>query len=170
MADGKIRVKSEAEYTIEVNDNGDTIVFDLTDTSLASKMVKTFEKINDLTTKYQERAKEIGSQPDVALFDIPTNENDESGNPIKISVTQNQRDGYEMLENLYKESRETLDLFLGKGACQKIFGDKNYYAMFSDLTDQLKPHFEKMGLNAQNIKANAINKYSPNRESRRSLK
>ena len=59
MADGKIRVKSSSIYTIEVNDNGDTIAFDVSDTGLATKMVRTFDKVNDLVEEYQEKAKEI---------------------------------------------------------------------------------------------------------------
>jgi hypothetical protein len=164
MADGKIRVKSSSIYTIEVNDNGDTIAFDISDTGLATKMVRTFDKVNDLVDEYQEKAKEIDNRPDEP-FKVATIDGKE-----KTLITKNQYDGAAMIDELYQKSRKTLDSFLGEGACQKIFGDSNYYNMFDDLAEQLKPHFEKMGINAQNLKAKVVNKYSPNRESRRTLK
>jgi hypothetical protein len=160
----KIRVKSSTIYTIEVNDDGDTIEFDISDTGLATKMVKTFDKVNDLIDEYQEKGREIDERPDepfkTAVID----------GAEKTLITKNQYDGAQMIDELYSKSRETLDTFLGEGACQKIFGNSNYLSMFEDLSEQLKPHFEKMGLNAQNLKAKTVNKYMPNRESRRTLK
>ena len=160
----KIRVKSSTEYVIEVNDNGETISFDISDTGLATKMVRTFDKINDLIDEYQEKAKEIDKRPDEP-FKKAFIDGEE-----KTLITKNQYDGAAMIDELYSKARGQLDLFLGDGACQKIFGNHNYYSMFEDLTDQLKPHFEKMGINAENLKAKVVNKYAPNRESRRALK
>jgi len=164
MANGKIRVKSSTIYTIEVNDNGDTIEFDISDTGLANKMVRAFDKVNNLVDEYQEKAKEIDERPDEP-FKTTVIDGKE-----KVLITKNQYDGAAMIDELYQKSRETLDTFLGVGACKKIFGDKNYYNMFDDLAEQLKPHFEKMGINAKNLKAKVVKKYSPNRESRRALK
>ena len=53
-----------------------------------------------------------------------------------------------------------MDAFLGAGACQKIFGDRNYVEMYDDLFDQLAPHFEKMKLNSEGITARIKAKYS----------
>jgi hypothetical protein len=164
MATNKIRVKSSSIYTIEVNDEGDTIQFDMTDTGLASKMVKAFDKINELTEEYQNKASEIDARPDE-----PYRKTDIDGEE-KTVITKNQYDGAQMIDELYTKARKALDEFLGENACQKIFGDNNYYSMFEDLTEQLKPHLEKMGLDAQALKAKTVNKYMPNRESRRALK
>ena len=164
MADGKIRIKSSTIYTIEVNDKGETIEFDISDTGLATRMVRTFDKINSLIDKYQERAKEIDARTDEPFKTAVI------GGEEKTLITKNQYDGAAMIDELYQKSRETLDSFLGAGACQKIFGNANYYSMFDDLTEQLKPHFEKMGIIAENLRAKVVNKYAPNREARRSLK
>lgn len=164
MANGKIRVKSSSIYTIEVNDNGDTIEFDISDTGLATRMVRTFDKVNNLVDEYQEKAKEIDSRPDEPFKKAIVYGKE------KVLITKNKYDSAAMIDELYQKSRETLDSFLGEGACQKIFGNSNYYNMFDDLAEQLKPHFEKMGINSKNLKAKIVNKYSPNRESKRALK
>ena len=164
MANGSIRVHSKTEYHICVNDAGDEIVFDISDTGLANKMVRTFDKVNNLVDEYQEKAKVIDERPDEP-FKTTVIDGKE-----KVLITKNQYDGAAMIDELYQKSRETLDTFLGVDACQKIFGDKNYYNMFDDLAEQLKPHFEKMGINSKNLKAKVVNKYTPNRESKRALK
>ena len=57
----------------------------------------------------------------------------------------------EAYRKAFKEMRAAMDCFLGDGACQKIFGDRNYLEMFNDLFDALKPHLEKMEINSQGI-------------------
>jgi hypothetical protein len=170
MPNGSIRIKSATEYTIEVNDSGDTISFDTSDTGLASKMAKTFEKIEALTKDYEVKAAEIDARPDepYSTADVVNPETGET--EAKTFITKNQYDGAELINQMYVEARSTLDIFFGEGACQKIFGDKNYYGMFNDLTEQLKPHFEAMGINAEKLKHTAAAKYAPNREQRRALK
>ena len=63
-----------------------------------------------------------------------------------------------------------MDMFLGEGACQKIFGDKNYPDMFSDLGEQLKPHLEKMGVSVKQLREKTLQKHGLNRQQRRALK
>lgn len=151
----KIRVKSENEYVIDVNDNGDVISFDITDTGLTSRLMKTFEKIDELTKEYETKAVEIDKQEDKPYNDV---------------ITQNQYESAKLIDNFYTDARLVMDGFLGKGACQKIFGDKNYLNMFYDLTEALEPHFEKIGINAEKLKKTGVLKHSPNRKTRRSLK
>lgn len=159
-----LRLKSQDEYKIPI-DREDPITgewtkvgvltFDLSDTSLVTKMVKTFERIDELTAEYESKAKELDNMPDANINEY---------------ITANQAAGAAMIDQFYKDSRVVMDGFLGEGACQLIFGDKNYYDMFSDLTEQLQPHFEAMGLNAEQIKNRAANKHMPNRETRRAMK
>lgn len=150
-----IRVRSESEYIIEVNDLGQTISFDAQDTGLTGKLMRTYEKIDALTKEYEEKAAGIDARPD---------------EPMNEYITRNQYDGAQMIDSFYSEARTTMDLFLGAGACQKIFGDKNYLNMFNDLTTQLEPHFKQMGINAESLKTSAVKKHAPNREQRRTLK
>lgn len=157
-----IRVRSASEYIINVNDQGDTISFDTSDVTLTSRIFKMFERIDELTKKYEAEAKEIDSRPDETLFEVGEGE-------AAVKATRNQRDAAKLIEDFYTEARAAIDIVFGKDACQKIFGDNNYYEMFDDLMEQMKPHYEKMGVNAEKLKKSAAQKYAPNREARRIL-
>lgn len=169
MADGKIRVKSANEYEIEVNDRGDVIVFDVSDTSLTTRLYKMFEDVDKMTADYAAQALVIDNRPDEPLH--TTHQVDAEGNPgeERVLITRNQVEGAKLIEDFYAQSRTALDIFLGEGACQKIFGDKNYLTMFDDLIEQLQPHFEKMGLDAEKMRHSAAAKHAPNRAARRAL-
>ena len=58
--------------------------------------------------------------------------------------------------------RKEFDSFLGEGACQKIFGDANYYCMYLQLFDALEPHFKKMEIKLEKGKEILANKYLNN--------
>lgn len=161
MATNSIRVKSETAYTIEVNDAGETITFDLTDTALASKLFRMFDRVDKITKKYTEQAKTVEGQPDEALFSGEVENPDTGNKEERVLMTKNQLAGAELTDAFYRESREALDTFLGAGACQKIFGDANYLAMFDDLFTQLQPHFKKMGINTAQIRHRAAEKHRP---------
>jgi len=165
-----IRVKSASEYIIEVNDQGETISFDVTDTSLTSRLVGAMEKIDSLVKVYEERATQIEARPD-APYNTVKRVNEQTGEEeTQTLISQNQFDSARLIEDFYVEARAAMDTFLGAGACQKIFGGKNYLNMFNDLLEQLEPHFQKMGVNAENLKNKAVEKHSPNRAQRRALK
>jgi len=169
MATSSIRVKSKSEYIIEVNDNGDTISFDPNDTKLSSKLFEMYDKMDETIKKYEAKAMEIDSRPDEPYKNIGNilNDNDEVLNKF---MTKNQYDGSKLIDEFYTEARTVIDAFIGNGSCQKIFGDNNYNDMFADLFETLKPEFEKIGINANNVKKTAIDKHSPNRATRRALK
>lgn len=154
---GSIRVESKNKYTIEVNDNGETISFDLTDFGLPAKLLNTYNNLEELTNKYDKENKEILERKDDILQVI--NVIDENGNEIKSEVTKNQMDIINLTNRYYTESRNVLDEFLGKGSCQKIFGDTNYAEMFDELWENLLPHFEKMNLNIQKTQKELAKKY-----------
>ena len=143
----KIRVKSENEYVIEVNDKGDIISFDLTDFRMPAKLLNVYNQLENLTKKYEIKSEEIAKRKDKSVNDY---------------ITQNQLDLINITEEYYKEARTILDEFLGENACQKIFGDKNYMNMFDDLMSQLEPHFVKMGLNLQKLQKGLVKKYTKN--------
>ena len=156
-----IRVRSESEYVIEVNDKGETISFDITDPGLATRAFEAFEKVDQLFEKFQAKAEEIDKMPDE---DIQTSFENE------VRISKKLKEGSLLLQDLYPEARAAMDTFLGEGACQKIFGDKNFSMMFDQLTEQLKPHLDKMGLNAKKIQDDVMKKHGPNRRQRRALK
>ncbi len=161
MAKNSIRVHSQSEYVIEVNDAGETITFDLADTGLGSRLFKMLEQIDQLTERYKGLAQDMDAEPD-APSELPV--------PASGAITRRQVQAAVLIDEFYIEARVAMDTFFGAGACQKIFADRNYFDMFADLLEQLKPHFEKMGLNADGIKARTIGKYKPSKTSGKVLK
>ena len=141
----KIRVKKEHEYVIEVNDEGDTISFNPEDPELMLRFDNALQKIkkfqNELKIKQQILSKKQDEETDTYL-------------------TKNQREEALLWRETFTKMREAMDEFLGKGACQKIFGDSNYISMFDDLLEQLEPHFKKLNLNAERMKTEITKKYA----------
>jgi len=162
--ENQIRVKSANKYIIDVNDDGDTIEFDVTDTDLASKVFKMADRIDELTKKAEAEAKAIEEREDKPIHEYRLSEDK------TLSLTQNQKDSAALYASFYTEARGAVDIVFGAGACQKIFGGSNYENMFNDLFEQMQPHFKKMGINADKIKKSAAEKYAPSRATRRALR
>ena len=141
-----IRIEKKDIYTIEVNDNGDTIEFDLVDIELPFKCDRALSEVNRI---YRElKAK---------LVIIEKKEDHQLDNEF---MTANEKAKLEAHRTAFAEMRVAMDAFLGEGACQKIFGDRNYLEMYDDLFEQLEPHFEKMKLNTQGITERIKAKYA----------
>lgn len=147
MSNGKIRVKSETLYSIEVNDKGECIYIDTADIGLQAKLVECFDEVEKETVSFDKKEKEI-------IQKIKQEEKQEGE-----LYTENERKYIKMQQDFYQKCRNALDKFLGEGACQKIFGDANYPKMFIDLFEQLEPHFKKMGINKKRMQENLYNKY-----------
>lgn len=129
-ANNSIRVVSSNLYTIEVNDKGETISLDLTDSSLYKKLQSTYLKLTELSKEMQERIKNV--------------EKLDSSKEIVGILSVKEKAQIDLLDEFYKESRITIDGFLGEGSCQKIFGDHNFITMFEDLFTALEPCFKEM--------------------------
>ena len=141
-----IRVEKRDIYTIEVNDNGETIEFDLLDIELPFKFDRAFSEVNRI---YKDlRAK---------LVIIEKKKDRQIAGEI---MTANEKAKLDAHRTAFKQMRVAMDAFLGEGACQKIFGDRNYIEMYDDLFEQLGPHFEKMQLNTKGIAERIKAKYS----------
>lgn len=143
----RIGKDSKNVYEIEVNDKGETISFDLEDINLTSKLIDMYTGIQDIERKFNKEKKELEEK-----------EYDETDSFIPQRAIDENR----LIQKFFADSRACADLFLGNGACQKIFGDKNYIEMFTDLFDKLEPHFKKMGLSMQKLKKDLVKKYQPN--------
>ena len=141
-----IRIEKKDIYTIEVNDLGETIEFDLVDIELPFKADRALAEVNRIYKELQGK-----------LVVIEKREDHQLNGEI---MTANEKAKLEAHKNAYKEMRVAMDAFLGAGACQKIFGDRNYVEMYDDLFEQLAPHFEKMKLNTEGIAARIKDKYS----------
>jgi hypothetical protein len=141
----KLRVTNSNLYVIEVNDNGDTIEFDYTDPMLAIRAMECYDNLEKMAKEIEDEEKKISSRKD-----------DKELNPF---ITQNQKDLLMLNAEYYEKARGVMDLFLGEGACLKIFGDRNWGTMYDDLFEMLDPHLTKMGVNFQNLQKKAASKY-----------
>jgi hypothetical protein len=141
-----IRIEKRDIYTIEVNDNGDVIEFDLVDIELPFKCERALNEINKIHKDLKAKLVIIDKKQDHNL-------------PGDV-MTANEKAKLEAHKRAFKDMRIAMDAFLGEGACQKIFGDRNYIEMYDDLFEQLAPHFEKMKLNADGITERIKAKYS----------
>ena len=141
-----IRIEKKDIYTIEVNDMGETIEFDLVDIELPFKADRALAEVNRIYKELQGK-----------LVVIEKREDHKLDGEI---MTANEKAKLDAHRTAFKEMRVAMDAFLGAGACQKIFGDRNYVEMYDDLFDQLAPHFEKMKLNSDGITARIKAKYS----------
>lgn len=150
-----LRIKNKDLYQIEVNDNGEYIEFDLADIGLQVRCFEALEKIKVIEQDFTSEKKEFEN---------------------KLKNDKNLLNNMELIKleaKTFKKMREAMDEFLGQGACQKIFGDRNYYEMFDDLFKELsrkrkelggKSHFDKMNFKSNNINQRIINKYSKHKK------
>lgn len=129
----KMRIVSESEYIIEVNDDGETISFNPDDPTLALRMEKAFEDVSKALDNLKAK---------ILIIEKKENIPPQKGQLIDSKT----RETLKVYDASYKNMRKAMDGFLGKGACQKIFGDKNYLSMFNDLFKALEPHFAELGL------------------------
>lgn len=135
-----LRVKNNDIYEIEVNDQGDTITFYLTDIELPLKIERMYQMISEIG---QDMKKEV-----------EVTEEDGPGVIDAKKLAENRQ-----VAEAFKKMRAATDEVLGEGACQKIFGNINYLTMFDDLFEALEPHLTKMNLQTANINKRIMEKY-----------
>lgn len=140
-----LRIKKDNIYRIEVNDDGEYIEFDLEDTSLNIKYYNALEEINSLIEKVKQKEDKLNKKKaDVIEY-------------LKLE------------EDTFKKSRKIMDSFLGLNACQKIFGNRNYYDMFFDLVEELEKkrdeldgnsYLDMLKINSSNLRNSIMQKYN----------
>ena len=140
-----LRIERKDIYTIEVNDRGETIEFDLVDIELPFKCDRAFREVARIESELNAKLVIIEKQQD---------------HPIKGSImTANEEATITAYKEAFSAMRVAMDCFLGEGACQKIFGDRNYIEMYKDLAEALNPHLDKMQLNTDGIRERIKSKY-----------
>ena len=140
-----LRVERKDIYTIEVNDKGETIEFDLVDVELPFKCERAISEVKRITN-------DLGAQ----LVIIQKRQDHKQDGKV---MTANEEAVMSAYKKAFKEMRVAMDAFLGEGACHKIFGDRNYIEMYDDLFRELAPHLEKMKINNDGIMERIKNKY-----------
>ena len=141
-----LRIERKDIYTIEVNDKGETIEFDLVDIELPFKCERAFTEVHRIADALKAKIVIIGKKEDRQLKGRAMTANEEA---LLLAYKE-----------AFTEMRVAMDAFLGDGACQKIFGDRNYIEMYDELANALKPHLEKMKLTNDNIMERIKAKYS----------
>ena len=141
-----IRVRNKDTYIIEVNDNGDTIEFDITDIELPFKLERAQKMANEAKKWLKAQQVIISKKQDTA----------KKGD----LMTVRERATLEAYRECFKKMRAAIDEFAGAGASNKIFGDKNYLEMFNDFMEEMQPHFDKMELKGIDIRKKIEEKYS----------
>lgn len=141
-----LRIENKDTYRIEVNDKGEYIEFDLSDISFGAKLYDAIKQVKEIETKYTKLMQE--AEQDLDKY-------------------------YELEKEMFIDTRKAMDTALGENACQKIFGDRNYYEMFNDLMDELsrpreelenKSHLDMIGIKAENIHKRIKEKYNKSKE------
>lgn len=140
----KIRVQNKHQYVIEVNDDGDTISFNVDDPTLPLKFDNAMMRLDAVQQNLKAEEQIIKKKEDKETKGI---------------LSQNTRKLLEAEVKACKDLRGVFDEFLGEGACKKIFGDTNYLGMFQELMEQLEPHFAIMKLDAEHYKKAVEEKY-----------
>lgn len=141
-----LRVAKKDVYIIEVNDAGETIEFDLVDISLPMRFNKAYLDV-------EKSLRWLEGQ--IALKDKEASDSEKVG-----LLTKGEEKLLKAWDKAFRDMRKAMDNFLGEGGCQKVFGDRNYLEMWSDLFDALEPHIEKMGIRNEDIKNRIKAKYS----------
>lgn len=141
---GKLELKQSGLFVIEVNDNGDTIVIDREDPNYLLKFQKMYEDVEKLEKEYKLKSKVIEKKEEKSLG----------------LITNKDVDNVKLYNETMKKMRSIIDGVLGKNACQKIFGDRNYFGMLDDLLEALSPFLEKIGILNKDTKEAVIEKYS----------
>ena len=141
-----IRVRNKDTYIIEVNDNGDTIEFDITDIELPFRLERAQKMAQEAKKWLKAQQVIISKKQDTA----------KKGDLMTVK----ERATLEAYRECFKKMRAAIDEFAGAGASDKIFGDKNYLEMFNDFMEEMQPHFDKMELKGIDIRKKIEEKYS----------
>lgn len=149
MEENKIRIKRNEEdfYRINISDEGDEIVFDLTDIGLFNKAEKAFRDVKANENRATQRLKAVDNK----YVNQVMNEKLEEQRKVEYVKIYN---------DMFVENRRIMNEFFNNPkAMDCLFGDANYFEMYNDLFEQLEPHFKKMQLNVGSIKDRLEKKY-----------
>lgn len=140
----KLRINRKDIYTIEVNDKGDTIEFDLGDIELPYKFQRAVDKVRSIQNKLKGK---------IAIIEKQQDKKDK--NHI---LSKNEDAMLKVWKECFSEMRAAMDEFLGAGGCDKIFGETNYIDMFNDLFDAFNSkdenglsHLDKMKISREGM-------------------
>lgn len=141
-----IRVRNRDAYIIEVNDDGETIEFDVTDIELPFRLERAQKMASDAQKWLKGQLVIIQKKQDTV----------KKGDMLTVK----ERALLEAYRETFRKMRAAIDEFAGAGASQKIFGDKNYIEMFNDFMEEMEPHFDKMQIKGLDVRKRIEEKYN----------
>lgn len=77
----------------------------------------------------------------------------------KMLLSSNEEEKVRALQDYYKDMEEAIDLFIGEGGTEKVFGSRRYWEMYEDLSEMLKPFLPQMKLSVTDMTNRIADKY-----------
>ncbi len=130
---------------LDKNGNEEYIEFDLEDINTAENYDKCAEMVRTATANLRDEFTLINKKADAKT---------------KGLMTRNEKAKSQAIKKYYRELEEAMDLFLGEGGTNKIFGKVRYLSMFDDLTEMLEPVLPLIKMNYKKIEDKIKEKYS----------
>ena len=146
----RLRVENKGSYEIEVNDKGEKIYLNLNDTRLLGKLLNMLKDIDEKQKEYETKLQDIVTREDKPL---------EGFENTDLNITQNFVDYVQLTDDFCTLCKGYVDDIFGKGASEKIFGDRNDPDMFGDFIEALEPHLQNANINMKNMKKDLVKKY-----------
>lgn len=136
----------DEDGNIKLDENGHEVFieFDLEDLEVPERYSKCVYLIEKAENTFKNKVVVINKKQDVKG---------------KGLMTKNEELKMQALKEYYKNVEEAMDMFLGKGGTQKIFGDRRYFEMFDDLVEMLEPIMPKIQVTATDITSRIKEKY-----------
>lgn len=75
-------------------------------------------------------------------------------------MSKNEEAKYNAIKQFYKELEEAIDLFIGEGGTNKVFGSRRYITMWDDFNEMIEPFLPKIKINLDEIEKKIKTKYS----------
>lgn len=133
-------------------DTGEKLVFDLEDIELPLKL-------SECEEKHRKNLKYLQDQ-----FYIIDKKEDHKGKKL---LSWKEEEKIKVMQKVYKDEMDALDLFIGEGKTQMILnlmGRKPYYSMYDDISKMIEPILPLFKTNLDAIKEKIKNKYSSDQD------
>lgn len=146
MKNAEININNNEDvYRIKINGKDEYIEIDLLDMSLPYRVAQASIDLEKEYNNYEDK-----------LIELCEKHKDDKENDVSFIIEE-----HNINLEFCQKAREIFDSFLGEGACQKIFGDKNRVAMFNVLMEQLEPIFKNIKFNKEETQKKIYNKWKP---------
>lgn len=163
MGNGSIIIQNKNRYVIDILDGDGNvyhqIAFNLDDVNLTGKVIDFYNNAMNAIESMGKEEEECKKR----LIESGITEIEDIKNIVKDNIVElptEVKNFYEIQIEGFNKIRQLLDDFIGKGTCEKIFGDVNSFSMFNAFIEGLVPEFEKMGVKMSNMKKQIHQKYS----------